>query len=116
MKFKIIVLSCILLLTFGCSQTTEPEIPGWVNNLISDFKAQPVGNPQQSIWQYEYKEQLVYFVPAQCCDQFSTLYDSNGNIVCAPDGGVSGAGDGRCPDFLSVRKNEKLIWKDSRLN
>ncbi len=62
MKFKIIVLSCILILSFGCSQTTEPEIPGWVNNLISDFKAQPVGNPPQSIWQYEYKEQFVYFV------------------------------------------------------
>jgi hypothetical protein len=116
MNYKIFVLSCIFLFSFGCSQSTEPEIPGWVNNLISDFKSQPIGNPPQSIWQYEYNNQIVFYVPAQCCDQFSTLYDKNGNVICAPDGGISGTGDGNCTDFFSVRKNEKLIWKDSRSN
>lgn len=116
MKYKMLVLSCIFLFVLGCSQSTEPEIPGWVNNLVSEYKAQPVGNPPQSIWQYEYKDQLVYFVPAQCCDQFSTLYDKNGNVICSPDGGIGGSGDGRCSDFFIERKNEKIIWKDSRSN
>jgi len=82
--------------------------------MISEFKAQPVGNPPQSIWRYEYKNQIVYFVPAQCCDQYSTLYDKNRNIICAPDGGIVGTGDVNCTDFFNIRKNEKLIWKDSR--
>jgi hypothetical protein len=114
MKYKFFVLALIILFNFGCSHSTEPEVPSWVNNLISYFKAQPVGNPPQSIWQYEYKGQIVYYVPAQCCDQYSTLYDKNGNVICSPDGGISGTGDGKCSDFFSTRKNEKLIWKDFR--
>ena len=114
MKYKLVVLFFTFLLAYGCSQSTEPEVPGWVNELISEFKVQSLGNPPQSIWQYEYENKLVYFVPAQCCDQFSALYDDKGNLICAPDGGISGTGDGRCSDFFIQRKNEKLIWRDSR--
>ena len=32
----------------------------------------------------------------------------------APDGGFGGGGDGRITDFFTERKNEKLIWKNSR--
>ena len=98
----------------GCSQSTSPDNPDWVEKLIVEFKNQPVGNPPQSIWSYEYNCQTVYYVPAQCCDQFSTLYDENGKVIGAPDGGFSGNGDGRITDFFSMRTNEKLIWKDSR--
>jgi hypothetical protein len=104
----------LILFLSSCLQTTEPEYPEWVDQLITQFKSEPVGNPPQSIWRYEYKEQIVYYVPPQCCDQFSLLYDSEGNVICAPDGGISGTGDGRCSDFFSERKNEKLIWRDPR--
>lgn len=89
-------------------------IPGWVNQLIAEFQSEPVGNPPQSIWSYEYNGQTVYYIPPQCCDQFSILYDSTGYIICAPDGGFTGRGDGQCPDFFQERKNECLIWQDSR--
>ncbi|MBU1101268.1 MAG: hypothetical protein KKA84_12780 [Bacteroidetes bacterium] len=56
---------------------------------------------------------MVYYVPPQCCDQFSTLYDKDGNIICAPDGGITGQGDGRGSDFFAERKNKKLIWQDT---
>jgi hypothetical protein len=98
----------------GCSQSTEPGNPKWVDDLITKFKSEPIGNPPQSIWRYEYKGQAVYFVPQQCCDQYSILYDTNGNVICFPDGGIIGTGDGRCPDFFTERKNEQLIWRDSR--
>ena len=55
-----------------------------------------------------------YYVPPQCCDQFSTLYDADGAVICAPDGGITGRGDGKCPDFFQSRTNEKLFWEDSR--
>ena len=104
----------LLLAIAGCSQSPQSEDPQWVNQLIAKFQSEPVGNPPQSIWRYEYKGQIVYYVPPQCCDQFSTLYDANGNETCAPDGGFTGSGDGKCPDFLANKTNEKLVWRDTR--
>jgi hypothetical protein len=85
-----------------------------VDKLIKQFGSDPVGNPPQSIWSYDYNGQVVYFVPAQCCDQYSMLYDASGSVICAPDGGFTGKGDGKCPDFFTERSNEQLIWQDSR--
>jgi hypothetical protein len=85
-----------------------------VSKQITEFQNVPVGNPPQSIWRYEYNGQTVYYLPAQCCDQFSQLYDAKGNLICAPDGGFSGTGDGKCPDFAKTRKNGIVIWRDSR--
>ncbi len=85
-----------------------------MKDLIAEFESEPVGNPPQSIWRYEYKSQIVYYVPAQCCDMFSTLYDADGEVICAPSGGIDGRGDGKCPDFNQERKNEMLIWEDPR--
>ncbi|RPI02276.1 MAG: hypothetical protein EHM64_14280 [Ignavibacteriae bacterium] len=85
-----------------------------MKELITKYQNDPVGNPPQSIWEYEYKGRIVYYVPPQCCDQFSVLFDAKGNAICAPDGGITGTGNGQCPDFFQLRKNEKLIWKDSR--
>ena len=90
------------------------EYPEWIISLVATFEKDPVGNPPQSIYQYLYNGEIVYYVPPQCCDQFSTLYDANGKVICAPDGGFTGRGDGKCSDFFQERKNEKLIWKDSR--
>ena len=47
------------------------------------------------------------------CDQFNYLYDSDCNIICAPDGGFIGTGDGKCPDFIEPIK-KTLIWEDLR--
>ena len=110
-KFTVLIL---IILFFSCSHSTESANPAWVDQLIIKYENEPVGNPPQSIWRYEYKGQIVYYVPPQCCDQFSTLYYLNGNIRCAPDGGFTGTGDGRCPDFFTERTNERLIWKDTR--
>ena len=116
MKYNIIISLIFLSLSFfNCKQSTSTdENPDWIKVLITKYQNEPVGNPSQSIWRYDYRGQTVYFVPQQCCDQPSTLYNANGNIICAPDGGFSGRGDGHCPDFFQERKNEKLIWQDSR--
>jgi hypothetical protein len=104
-----------LLFVVGCAAApTHSGNPEWVDQLIEEFQNEPVGNPPQSIWRYEYNGQVVYYVPAQCCDMFSSLYDADGNVICAPNGGIAGTGDGRCPDFSSQRSQESLIWKDPR--
>jgi leucyl-tRNA synthetase len=73
--------------------------------LIGRYQSEPVTNPPRSVVRYDYKGAVVYFVPAQCCDAFATLYDANGRVMCAPEGGITGRGDGRCPDFLAERRN-----------
>ncbi len=91
-----------------------PVHPAWVDSLVAVYSAAPVGNPPQSIWQYTYNGATVYFVPAQCCDQYSDLYDFTGTLIAHPDGGIAGAGDGRCSDFIAAAKNPVLIWRDPR--
>ena len=113
MKGVLLVFLTSFIFLVGCVSTHSTN-PKWVDQLINTFKSDPVGNPPESIWRYEYKGQEVYFIPAQCCDQYSKLYDISGNLICAPDGGFTGKVDSRCPDFFSLRTDETLIWKDSR--
>jgi hypothetical protein len=114
MKVRFIIIIPIIILLAGCMQTTQSSNPDWVDQLIKKIESQPVGNPPLSIWRYEYNGQVVYFVPAHCCDISSVVYDTGGNILCAPDGGIKGDGDGLCSDFFTQRINEQLIWSDSR--
>lgn len=114
MKTRFLITLIAVILLSACSQASQTDNPAWVDQLIQQFEKQPVGNPPQSIWRYEYNGQVVYYIPSQCCDQFSTLLDAQGNVLCAPDGGFIGGGDGKCPDFLAQRSNEQLIWQDDR--
>ena len=81
---------------------------------IEAFKKQPVANPPIGVYQYLYNGDSVYYVSSPCCDQYTTLYDENCNIICHPSGGITGNGDGKCPDFFEKRTNEKVIWQDDR--
>ena len=111
---KVYLIAILALATTSCFPLSKSENPQWVNQTIEKFKSEPVGNPPQSIWKYEYKGQTVFYVPPQCCDFFSSLFDANGKLICAPDGGLTGRGDGRCSDFLTARTKETLVWKDER--
>jgi hypothetical protein len=114
MKTRFLLILLVALLLSACSQSASTGNPAWVDQLIQQFEKQPVGNPPQSIWRYEYNGQVVYYIPAQCCDQYSTLLDAQGNLLCAPDGGFVGGGDGKCLDFFEQRSSEQLIWQDVR--
>ena len=86
----------------------------WLRDLIRRLESEPVANPPVLIAQYEYHGQTVYYLPPRCCDIFSDLYDATGVIIGHPDGGIIGQGDGRVPDFLEVRENENVVWRDQR--
>ena len=81
---------------------------------IKTLKREAVWNPPAKIYSYTYQNRTVYFFPQRCCDFPSELYDENCTLLCLPDGGITGQGDGTCADFFSERSNEKLVWKDSR--
>ena len=88
--------------------------PAWLKARIAAVLAERKRNPITRILSYQYGGQTVYFETAPCCDQFSQLFDSKGRLVCQPDGGITGKGDGRCPDFDKKKTNEKLVWQDPR--
>ncbi len=103
----------------GYIQPTEksglnPNFPACVSQLIYTIKNEPVRNPRVRIYQYTYNRNTVYYVTSYCCDIPSELYDRNCNLICHPDGGLSGDVDARCRDFFEARANEKLLWIDPR--
>jgi len=58
------------------------------------------------------KGKTYFYIPPYCCDMFGDLYDDTCNLICHPDGGFSGIGDGSCPD-IEIKK-ETLVWQDDR--
>jgi len=111
--FASLSLGLIFILS-GCAKEHLTGVPDCVNKLIMEMQAEPVSNPPGSVWQYQYKGKTVYFIPARCCDIPSRLLSSDCSLICNPDGGFSGAGDGKCKDFFSERTEEKLVWQDKR--
>jgi hypothetical protein len=109
-----LVLIVLGLAACGAQPAQQPQVPAAVSAIIEDLKNQPVANPPAYVASYEYSGQVVYYVPPRCCDIFGNLYDGQGQLICHPDGGIAGHGDGRCPDFLSQRKNETILWRDTR--
>jgi hypothetical protein len=58
---------------------------------------------------------LVYYVPPSSgADVTSELYNKQNELLCAPDGGITGQGDGQCTDFASERSNGCIVWADTR--
>lgn len=112
----ILVLSVITMLYFNsCEKLDVPSYtPSCIKRKIRQIKSDKVRNPPASVWQYDYNGQTVYYFPAFCCDIPGELYDNNCNLICNPDGGITGIGDSKCSDFFSNRTNEKLIWQDDR--
>ena len=49
-----------------------------------------------------------------CCDFFNEVYDDKCKLLGSPDGGFTGKGDGKLPDFFKEAKNEKLIWEAAK--
>lgn len=95
-------------------ETEEAAQTAWLSELIRELEQEPVANPPARVYRYLYNEQEVYYLTGRCCDVPSKVYDVDGNLLCEPDGGITGQGDGRCPDFIDTRTNETLIWKDKR--
>jgi hypothetical protein len=85
-----------------------------IQQKITAILAEPVRNPPARILRYRYNGDTVFYLAPPCCDQMSELYDENCNLICHPDGGITGAGDGQCPAFWSTATDSAEIWRDPR--
>lgn len=85
-----------LLVFFACEKDEcAPQLPSCVIDRLLDDNQLPVIRVER--WDIDGRA-LYYFV-ADCCDIPNMLYDDNCEVVCSPDGGFTGQGDGNCPDF-----------------
>lgn len=114
MRFPFALPPLVCLSGFAVAAPPSNDPPAFVAELIVTFRSAPPTTPRASVLRYAYRDQVVYFVPARCCDVPSALYDAGGTRLCEPDGGFIGIGDGRCSDFFERRSGETLVWKDSR--
>lgn len=80
----------------------------------SELEARPESQPAELDLAVHLHRNAVYYVPPICCDVSAELYDRNGSLICSPDGGIAGDGDGKCPDFFDARTDEKRVWADTR--
>gem|GEM_PF-576375 len=112
----VVIVLALALASCGAvaSGPAATPVPDSVTALIHNIESQPVRNPPAIVARYDYAGQVVYYVPPHCCDFFGDLYDSTGQVICHPEGGLTGKGDGRCPDFFTQRQHETIIWRDSR--
>ena len=80
---------------------------------ITELK-QNTKSPPISVWSYTFKGEMVYYITYGCCDRFNELYSSSCELMCYPDGGITGKGDGKCPDFMQARSGGELIWSEQK--
>ena len=104
----------IIVIAVGSSfQKKKPKqvLPACISQKITVYKKMTEHERPQSITEYIYKGKKVYYVAMACCDFFNELYDSNCVLLGHPDGGFTGRGDGKLPDFNAQKTKERLIWK-----
>jgi hypothetical protein len=114
----------LVLMAVGCQREevakaekgpSGPQgLPPCIQAKIDEIVAEKVSNPPVRVYSYRYAGKKVYYFTPRCCDQPSVLYDESCKRVCRPDGGITGQGDGKCPDFFSTRTDEELVWADPR--
>lgn len=107
----VIILSVLLVSLFQCDRDLDKSC---ADKLISVLKTEEVRNPPAEIWEYEVEGKKYYYVTSYCCDMFSDLYDDSCTLICHPDGGITGTGDGKCGELKEKLIEGKLIWKDDR--
>ena len=104
----------LLVFTQQCGKEDLPKgAPHCIQQRIIEIAAEDVWNPPAKVYSYFYNGKKVFLIPQHCCDIPSVLLDEDCNVICSPDGGFSGRGDGRCTDFFNMATDERLIWEDN---
>jgi len=114
MKWLIGALIFIVLQSQSCKKQAETRLPPCIRDKIEAMQQQPKFNPPATVYRYLYNEQYVFLFSSNCCDQYNYVYDKDCNVVCAPSGGFTGKGDGRCSNFDQMASDKTLVWQDTR--
>lgn len=77
--------------------TDDPLVPAWLDSQMQEWQDEGY----TAVSAYQWQGDTVYLAVPPCCDRFSELYSSTGNLLCHPSGGITGKGDGKCAEFRS---------------
>ena len=117
MKQRFLILTFLSLINiFGCvsiNNDTAINNPTWINEEIEFAKQSPTHVPV-TIARYLYRNQIVYYISPAVPDGFSQLFDANHRLICSPEGGLTGHGDGQCNDFSAQAKNKLIIFSTTQ--
>lgn len=102
---RLTALLLILLAFAGCDESQ------WPDDVPRCIKGKVRNDDPLEVWRYTYQQQTVYVIVPDCCDQFTAVYSSSCDYLCAPSGGIAGSGDGKCPEFSDKATNGELLWK-----
>ena len=113
MKGILFLLAILLVTGIQCSKN-DYDAPACIEKKIASIRSKRKWNPPAQVNEYLYNGKKVYLFSSDCCDKYEEVFDENCNRLCAPYGGISGDGDGTCPDFRTNAQHIRLVWKDSR--
>jgi hypothetical protein len=104
-----------MLLLMSCAANKNTGFIGMPQCMVTkmdSIKHDPKLNQPTSVIEYTYKGSAVFYITAGCCDQFNPVYNSDCVYLGAPDGGITGKGDGKLADFFANATNKKIVWKN----
>jgi hypothetical protein len=113
MKLILSTLSLLVVSNMQCKKVRS-DTPACILEKIKIFQAQPKQNPAATVEEYLYKGKKVYGFSGPCCDAYNEIVDEQCNYICAPSGGITGRGDGKCTDFATEAKLIRIVWRDNR--
>jgi hypothetical protein len=93
----------------------EKEVPKCIEEKIKAEKRVEFGMPHAKVREWKANGKTYYYFFASGEGGFNELHDDNCNILCAPNGGITGKGYGDCPDFAGP-KEKTLVWEEQELN
>ena len=80
--------------------SASPYAADWVKQQIAEFEAGVDASRVDGTVVFDGAP--LYLIRSPCCDLFDYLYTSEGKTFCAPSGGFTGRGDGKCPPGLGA--------------
>ncbi len=105
-----------LLFVGACQSHGDPKLttpaapmPAWLQQRLAEYERMDEAARPVAVRSWVDQGQRFYYVVAGCCDRFNEVYDQNGQYACAPDGGFTGRGDGKCVG-LTPRGPMQPVW------
>ena len=103
------------VLALSCSKyhqvETEVLLPACLQERIEALAKDPSEGSPVKVTLYTWQAQKVYYVVSPCCDKFNMVLDRQCQILGYPDGGYTGRGDGKMPDFFKEATDPKVVWE-----
>ncbi len=112
---KLIIIITVILFFVSCADKKIQGISGMPPCMVSkieEMQKDAKANQPQSVTQYLYKGNAVFYISSGCCDQYNPVYSSDCEYLGAPDGGITGKGDGKIIDFFAAATNKKVVWEN----